>query len=375
VPSPSPSATAAVFTNRFLPYSQTFVYDEVCAHERYDVEVFCKERLNQDRFPYDAVRTPSSWLAKRVYENVRYWPPFDRALARGSYALVHAHFGYAAMHAAPVAFRNDLPLIITFWGNDVAVLIGSQRLNIKNWDYAALMPRIMNRAARMLCVSKEMCELVSDLSGRPDAVEWWRPGIDLSRYRPSEQTNDPPEVVMVGRFTEKKGHVYALRAFARVIASGREARLTFVGDGRLEAQCRRLVREYNLQEHVRFAGVLRPPEVAECVRTSDVALVPSVVARNQDREGSPTVAKEASACGVPVIGTYHAGIPEIIEDGTTGLLVPERHVEALAEALTRLLDDPDLRSEMGRAGRAKMEREFRLEDRVAALEDHYDAAA
>jgi colanic acid/amylovoran biosynthesis glycosyltransferase len=106
-----------------------------------------------------------------------------------------------------------------------------------------------------------------------------------------------------------------------------------------------------------------------------VALVPSVVARNQDREGSPTVAKEASACGVPVIGTYHAGIPEIIEDGKTGLLVPERHVEALAEALTRLLDDPDLRSDMGRAGRAKMEREFRLEDRVAALEDHYDAVA
>jgi colanic acid/amylovoran biosynthesis glycosyltransferase len=233
----------------------------------------------------------------------------------------------------------------------------------------------MNRAARMLCVSKEMCELVSDLSGRPDAVEWWRPGIDLSRYRPSPQTNDPPEVVMVGRFTEKKGHVYALRAFARVIASGREARLTFVGDGRLEAQCRRLVHEYGLQEHVRFAGVLRPPEVAECVRTSDVALVPSVVARNQDREGSPTVAKEASACGVPVIGTYHAGIPEIVEDGKTGLLVPERHVEALAEALTRLLDDPDLRREMGRAGRAKMEREFRLEDRVAALEDHYDAVA
>ena len=365
--------TVALFVDRFLPYSQTFVYDELRSHTRYDVEVFCKERMNEDRFPFDRVRTPGSWLAKRVYENVRYWPPFDRVLAEGKHDVVHAHFGHAAMHAAPVAFRNDLPLVITFWGNDVSVLIGSQKLKVTNWDYAAFMPRIMQRAARMLCVSQEMCELVRELSGRPDAVHWWRPGIDLSRYQPQTPSNDPPEIVLVGRFTEKKGHIYALRAFAKALSSGRDARLTFVGDGELEAQCRQFVRERGIDDRVRFAGVLRPPEVARRLASSDVALVPSVVARNQDREGSPTVAKEASACGVPVLGTYHAGLPEIVEDGETGFLVPERHVDALADRLIQLLDDAGLRERMGRAGRAKMEREFALPDRVDALEAHYDA--
>jgi glycosyltransferase involved in cell wall biosynthesis len=369
---PSSSRSAAVFTNRFLPYSQTFIYDEIRAHERYTIEVFCKQRMNADRFPYGPIRMPESWVATRVYENVRYWPPFDRALSRGGHALVHAHFGHAAMHAAPVAFRNDLPLIITFWGNDVSVLLGPQRLQFKNWDYALFMPKIMQRAARLLCVSQDMCEHVRRLSGRPDAVRWWRPGIDLDRYHPKASSNDPPEIIMVARFTEKKGHRYALRAFARALRAGREARLTLVGTGELEASCRQFVQDQGLAPHVQFAGVLPPSDVARRVQRADIALVPSVVAQNEDREGSPTVAKEASACGLPVLGTDHAGIPEIVEDGTTGLLVPERDVASLTEALIQLLDQPDLRACMGRAGREKMEREFCLADRVEALERHYD---
>lgn len=371
----SSGGTVALFSTSFLPYSQTFIYDELRAHERYEVDVFCKERLNEDRFPYARYVKPPQW-AEKIYENIAYWPRFDRLIGRGDYALVHAHFGTGAVYALPYVLRHDLPFVITFWGNDVGMLLGKQRYQPRRWRYMLYAPKLMARADRMLCVSREMCELVAEMSGRPEAVHLYRHGIDLARFQPrakNKEGHKVPEVVMVGRFTEKKGHRYAIRAFAKAIEAGRNARLTLVGSGALEGECRRLVHQQGIAEHVTFAGVLSHEETAECLATADVALVPSVVARDHDREGRPTVVMEASASAVPVIGTYHAGIPGTVDDGETGFLVPERDVEALAGRLIRLLDDPALRRRFGQAAREKMEHEFDLHDRVRALERHYDA--
>lgn len=369
----SPSAgRVALFADRFLPYSQTFIYEEIRAHERYAVDVFCKERRNADRFPYDRVAHPTTWLGQRLYENVGYWPRFDRMIGRGDYDLLHAHFGTTAVYALPYVLRHDLPFVVTFWGNDVSVLLGTQRYNPKNWRYLALRQTIMDRADRMLCVSRELAAFVREMSGRPEAIEVWSHGVDLDRFRPVEHANEVPSVVMVGRFTEKKGHGYALRAFAEALSTGAEAHLTLIGDGEREARCRALARTLGIEKHVTFAGVLPPGEVAERLARADVALVPSVVARDHDREGSPTVAKEAAACGVPVVATWHAGLPAIVDDGETGLLVPERNVAALSAALGRLLADDALRRRLGRAARRKMEREYDLHAQVQALERHYD---
>ena len=369
----SPSAgRVALFADRFLPYSQTFIYEEIRAHERYAVDVFCKERRNADRFPYDRVAHPTTWLGQRLYENVGYWPRFDRMIGRGDYDLLHAHFGTTAVYALPYVLRHDLPFVVTFWGNDVSVLLGTQRYNPKNWRYLALRQTIMDRADRMLCVSRELAAFVREMSGRPEAIEVWSHGVDLDRFRPVEHANEVPSVVMVGRFTEKKGHGYALRAFADALSTGAEAHLTLIGDGEREARCRALARTLGIEKHVTFAGVLPPAEVAERLARADVALVPSVVARDHDREGSPTVAKEAAACGVPVVATWHAGLPAIVDDEETGLLVPERNVAALSAALGRLLADDALRRRLGRAARRKMEREYDLHAQVQALERHYD---
>lgn len=362
----------ALFADRFLPYSQTFIYEEIRAHQRYAVDVFCKTRINDERFPYDRVFHPSSWLGQRAYENIGYWPRFDRILASGQYDLIHAHFGTTAVYALPYVLRHDLPFVITFWGNDVSVLLGTQRYNPKNWRYLALRRTLMTQADLLLCVSTEMRELVWEMGGPSDALEVWSHGIDLDRFQPVSHQNEVPEVVMVGRFTEKKGHVYAIRAFADVLRKGHEAHLTLIGDGALETQCRGLVQDRDIEADVTFTGVLPQEEVATRLATADVALVPSVVAHNHDREGSPTVAKEASACGVPVVATYHAGLPEIVEDGKTGFLVPERNVEGLSHRLARLLENPDLRREFGRAARRKMEQDFELYTQVQKLEGYYD---
>lgn len=375
---------AAVFSTDFLPYSQTFVYDEIRSHERYAVDVFCKQRLNTSRFPYDNTYQPGGALGRLFYENMAYWPAFDRILAQKKHDLIHAHFGTGAVYALPYVKKYKYPFIVTFWGNDVGALIGPQRRKPARWRYVLAAPRIMKAADLMLCVSQELCDFVAELSGRPEAVRLYHQGVDLSLFSQGLDSNPNPgassgaesseevRLILIGRFTEKKGHKYALKAFDQVLKAGRNAKLVLVGSGPLMEECATFVTTNGMDDSVIFTGTLTQEETARELARSQIALVPSVVAQDQDREGSPTVIREASASALPVIGTVHAGIPEIIDDGRTGFLVPERDVLALSDRMITLIDDAEMRDAFGRAGRRKMETEFDVKKQVAVLEQHYD---
>ena len=371
----SAGGTAAVFTTDFVPYSQTFVYDEIRAHDRYSIDVFSKRRMNEGDFPEGRVRCPRSRAGRAFYESVGFWPPHDRVLARREHDLIHAHFGTGAVYALPYVRRHDYPFIVTFWGNDVGSLLGSQRRLPGRWRYVRAAPRIMERADLMLCVSETLRRHIAELSGREEATRLYRPGVDVSRFAPRERPADVVEFILVGRFTEKKGHEFAIRAFARIArhGGGHRARLALVGSGRLEDRMRTLVRELGIEKSVVFRGRLSHADTAGAMARAHVALAPSVVARDHDLEGSPTVLREAAACGLPAVGTIHSGIPEIIEDGRTGYVVPERDVDALADRMLDLLENADRRESFGRAARRKMEAEFDLYGRVAALEEIYDS--
>jgi len=367
---------AALFTNRFLPYSQTFIYDEIRSHERYTVDVFCRERINRDRFPYDRVIYPkmfgSAWAGARLYENIVFWPEFDRVLGEGRHDLVHVHFGDQAVFALPYVLRHDLPFAVTFHGIDVGDLFGPRRFLPLQWRYWALSQKIFEAADLLLPVSIELAELLMQIGAPKDKLQVHRLGVDLSKFDRAEEDRDVPRITMVGRFTEKKGFSYALRACARVLSAGYDGEVVLLGDGELEPKLRQIVRDGGIEDRVDFRGAVPHGEVAHVLAHSDVMLCPSVVTRTHDRDSGLIVAKEAGACAVPTIGTYHGGIPSIIDDGETGFLVPERNVDALADALQTLLADPDLRRRFGQAARRKMEREFSMQDQVRSLEGYYD---
>ena len=365
-----------MFVRQFLPYSQTFIYDEIQAHERYTVDVFTRERINKDQFPYEQVHTPSllgsEWMGARLYENIGYWPAFDRALEREPYDLVHAHFGTEGVYALPYVERHDLPFAVTFHGIDVGDLFGPRRFLPRQWRYWRLSQRIFEAADIILADSIELAELLGELGAPRNKLQVHRLGVDLSRFQRADEERAVPRVTLVGRFTEKKGFRYALRACAQVLNSGVEGEVVLLGDGELEPQLRQIVQEAGIEDRVDFRGAVPHDEVAHVLARTDVMMCPSVVTRTHDRDSGIVVAKEGSACGVPTIGTYHGGIPSIIDDGETGFLVPERHVDALAEALHTLLADADLRRRFGDAARAKMEREFGMSDQVRSLEGYYD---
>lgn len=367
---------AAIFCRTYLPYSETFIHDQLRHHVRWEAEVFCRETANLDRFPYPRITTPGNPAAVLSYRATTWSPRFARRLREGGHRLLHAHFGTSGIYALTYARRLRLPLAVTFHGYDLGALVGSRRFQPRLWRYWALSRSLLQRADLFLCPSVEFQEILARLSGRPDAARLHRLGIDLTRFaaRP-RASGDPPRVVMIGRFVEKKGHLDGLEAFARAAATAPDARLVLVGGGPLEGAYRARIAALGLEGKVELPGVLPADRVAALLGESDVLLAPSRLARDGDRESGVIVVKEASASALPVLGTRHGGIPEIVDDGVTGYLVDEGDVAGMAERLTALLGDAGLRARMGAAGRGKMEREYDVRVQVAELERVYDQLA
>ncbi len=360
----------ALFCTNFLPWSQTFVHEELKNHSRYDAHVFCNKRENADRFPYDSVN-----IAGPFYELTRWSANFDRAFKNQKYALVHGHFGPGSLYALRYAEKFNLPLVATFHGYDVPLLRSEKRFRPEYLRYGMLAPKLLKRLTLAFCASTELQEMLIELGVPADRARVWRLGIDLSKFTPGnrEFIQKPLDVVSIGRFVEKKGFEVALRGFAEAKRRGFNGKYTIFGGGPLESRLRAVVDELSLQDDVVFAGTATQAELAARLSTADVLLAPSVTASDGDRESGLIVIKEASASGTVPVGTWHGGLPEIIDDSQTGFLIPERAPSALADRLMAL-ENPELRARLSSAAREKMIREYDVQKRVAALEDLYDEA-
>jgi colanic acid/amylovoran biosynthesis glycosyltransferase len=367
----------AVWRDTFAPYSETFIWDELRHHVRYAATVFAWERLNADRFPWDDVVTfdGDSMLGRieqAVYRSTSLSPRFVAAVRRGGYSLVHAHFGTAGVRALPYIEMAGLPSITMFHGGDLSRLAGPAAREPANWLLAALAPRLFRRSELILAASEDLQHNLVAAGCPAEKVRLFRLGIDLTQFAPRRDpglTKDV-HVIMIGRLVPKKGFDDALRALGQHL--DRAFRVTLVGEGPLRSYLEAVATQSGLSSRVRFAGAVSHGEVRSLLTTADLIVTPSVVTPSGDRDSGLIVLKEAAATGLPAVGTIHGGLPEIIEDGETGYLVPEHDIDALADRIGRLLGDAERRRRMGIAARAKMEREYDIRHRVAALEDLYD---
>ncbi len=372
------SPLVAVFVTEFLKYSQTFIFDEIRHHERYEVEVFCHRRVNEGLFAYPRVHslTPASGALGEIeallYKATAVSPRFLRHLRRLRPNLLHAHFGPGSIYALPIRQALNVPLVVTFHGYDVPALRGLSRFRPSNWRYALFARTLLRSVDRFLAASTELADMLVGLGAPPGRVRVWRTGVEVPPLAPRSGRPGGPVILMAGRFVEKKGFEYGLEAFASVAGRHPGARLRLIGDGPRRARYERLIRARGIADKVELAGVLPHHETLAEMARADVLLAPSVVAPNGDRESGVVVIKEANARGVPAIGTRHGGIPEIIDHEDTGLVVGERDVQALAEGLHTLIASPTLREAMGRRAREKMIRDYEITDCVRALERHYD---
>jgi glycosyltransferase involved in cell wall biosynthesis len=180
---------------------------------------------------------------------------------------------------------------------------------------------------------------------------------------------DPASVLFVGRLVEKKGCEVLIRAMHRVQLRIPDVVLTIVGDGPLRASLEALAGSLGIR--CRFTGAAPAALVRQLLRQTAVACVPSQTAQNGDSEGLPIIVLEAQSMGVPVVSTFHAGIPEAVVHGQTGLLAAEGDCEALAENLMLLLESEKLRAEYGARGAQRIAECFDLKSQTRCLEEIY----
>jgi glycosyltransferase involved in cell wall biosynthesis len=186
-------------------------------------------------------------------------------------------------------------------------------------------------------------------------------GIDLDLFadgRPKRRPEPPYRLLTVARLTPKKGIATVIAALALLKAEGVDFRHTLIGDGEDRARVLKAAGDAGLGERFRWIGTRPHHVVLEHYRAADLFLLACQVAENGDRDGIPNVLAESLAMGVPVVATGVSAIPELIQDGETGLLVPPGDPRAVADAARRLLADADLRDRMVRAGMARVRADF-----------------
>jgi len=169
-----------------------------------------------------------------------------------------------------------------------------------------------------------------------------------------------------------KGIIYGIEAVAGLIQTCPDKKIHYdiIGDGPLRNEISMKLKQLDIESHVTLHGWKDQDSVTGYLDQAHILLTPSVTAANGETEGIPNVLKEAMAVGLPVVSTVHSGIPELVEDGVSGYLVPERDVRALSDRLSYLIEHPDRWEAMGQAGRKKIEEDFdseKITDRLVKL--------
>ena len=270
---------------------------------------------------------------------------------------VHAHF---ANHPAVAAFiinrLTGIPFSFTARGTDVQV------------DRHMLRQKV-NAAECAIAVSSYNKKVIVDECGLgiKDKVHVIYGGVDVDLLSPHlSRSGGPLTILCIARFEEVKGHAYLVEACRLLRDRGVAFACYLIGNGPLLSSIKKQVARAGLCEEVRLLGPCSYRQVISQLRQADIVVLPTAPTANGKCEGIPNVLKEAMACGLPVVACPVGGIPELVDDGRTGILVPSRNAGALADALQRLGDDRGLRQQLGRAARETIVRKFNLSTSTAS---------
>lgn len=358
-----------VFKETLLPPSETFILAQIAALRRYEA-LLCGLERTEPSLPLGPetlllTNSVSGYAAMRakLYRHTGVAPRLHSRAARAAPELVHAHFASGGLTAMHLARRLKIPLLVTIHGGDITVRGGSSEAY----------KRLSDRAGRVICVSEFIRERALEAGFDAAKLIVHHIGIDREHFALSAPLEVSKRVLFIGRLVEKKGCEYLLRAMQLVQQEHPDAGLTVLGDGPLRGQLEALAGE--LKVRCDFRGFQSPAVVRNTLQRTRLVCVPSVTAANGDSEGLPTVIAEAQAMGIPVVASIHAGIPEILSDGKTGVLAPERDCERLAAGMSLLLGDEAMWQRFHLAALARIAEHFDLRKQTAVLEEIYTRVA
>lgn len=380
---------------RYPRYSETFIVTEILAHEAagLDIEIFSLRRPEDTHFQdgIARVRAPVNYLSTDdSVKGADFWAAIEQASqvlpdlwaaletahgedARQVYQALrlacqvrlkgighlHAHFATAAAAVARLAARfANVPYTFTAHAKDIF------HESVQSED----LQRKMRDAAAIITVSDYNVQYLRRAYGAvAERIQRIYNGLDLERFPYSDPSNRPPRIVSVGRLIEKKGFSDLIDACAALVERGCKFTCQIVGTGELKSVLQSQIARLGLESVVELMGPRPQNEMLTLVQRGAVFAAPCVVGEDGNRDGLPTVLLEAMALGTPCVSTDVTGIPEVLQDGITGLQVPQHDPRALADAIERLLADCQLRARLAIQARRQIEAKFNSQHNAATL--------
>lgn len=362
---PHPSSVAETFIEiqgRRLPNVVAVLHGgHMPTHENRE-STPCAELLHSTESIFSPTGTPETALHEDAVERLTNY------LIKRKVDVVLAQYGPTGVALLEPCKRAGIPLVTHFHGFDASLKPVIEK-------YRTGYDRLFREGTAFIAVSLVMEQMLKALGAPADRLVVNPYGVDHARFSGGDPANSKPVFLGVGRFVEKKAPQTTIRAFAGVVREVPEARLVLAGDGELRDECMLLATELGMATNVDFPGRVTHDEVADLMRQARAYVQHSVTASTGDMEGTPNSILEASASGLPVVSTIHAGIPQSVIHGETGLLCEEHDVIAMERNMLLLATSPEKAAAMGNAGQHHVAKEYDLNDRLGRLHQIIKQAA
>ena len=338
------------FSRALGGYTTNFIHNQVVdVSLHHNVLYVCLEhsknealgKLKIQQVPYEQNRVVGH-LRKRLelhdlyinFGNSSFRKKLARIVADFKPSVIHAQFGYDALYLADNLPSISAPFVISFRGFDASL-----KLILETY-----VSRLRDLLSKPNVYTTFVCEhLKNNLTNKgiklrnPHLILYSNTDVDFFKPLDPGVKNEAFTFIQISSFREKKGHEYTIRAFAKFVEKNRalNSKLILAGEGEgLYWSAKELVKKLGLQDKVEFVGWVDRITAKDLLAKSHVAVLHSVTDRLGDQEGIPNALMEAMAMELPVLSTYHSGIPELVEPGVNGFLVQERDIDGFAHAMS-----------------------------------------
>lgn len=320
--------------------------------KHHEVMVVCNEYFIDERFPFDNVvevpfkerfiRRKLAWYTEQLgffmtRKNSGFKTQIQKLIDNFKPDIIHSHFGYESIKLLDnLNYTSKVPIFISFHGYDASQML------VRKVYINKLNKYLKHDNVIPICVSDFIKGNLIKAGVNLNKAEFLYYGInvDLFSPKPVKHGNDKFIFLQISSFNEKKGHIYTLQAFKlflNKVEDKTKYKLILAGGWYLFEQIKAEAAKMGLSEFIEFTGEITHQQAKELLSKADVFVHHSVTAKNGDTEGLPNAIIEAMAMELPVISTYHAGIPELVEHGVNGFLVQEKDIDAYANSMRNIV--------------------------------------
>jgi glycosyltransferase involved in cell wall biosynthesis len=396
------SLKIAYLMSRFPKISETFILYEILEVQRNGIEVeifplireqetashpeaaaLSKRACFTSLLSLECIAAQFYWLLKKPAAYVRAWidaiignaispkfllralfavplaATFARKMVKNGIQHIHAHWAtHPALAAYVVHQLTKIPYSVTAHAHDLYVERPMLRVKLESAAFIVTISEYNKRFLRAL--------FGPNIASKTHVIHC---GVDTDLFRPEAKSSNsrPFTILCVASLNDYKGHSYLIDACKILRETGVDFVCLLAGDGELRQEIEQRIQNAELTKYVSILGWKTRNEINTLMANADVFVLPSIETASGKKEGIPVALMEALAMELPVVATSISGVPELVSDSKTGLLVQEKDPQSLAEAIYLLYERPELRTFLGRSGRAKVQREFNLHQNSATL--------